>query len=83
MQYSALLTNPSLTSLRTSKNFNSDFLFTYQVNAWTALYVGYNSNLRDIVLASTDAGPRIVGNQDAFLNDGKQFFVKFSYLFRP
>ncbi len=37
LQYETVLSNPDLTSLETSKNFNGDFLFTYQVNPWTAL----------------------------------------------
>jgi hypothetical protein len=37
--------NQKFTALETRKNFNADLLLTYQVNPWTALYVGYNSNL--------------------------------------
>lgn len=49
----------------------------------TALYLGYNSNLQNLdpslfVLPSGD----LLRTPNFFLNDGRQFFVKFSYLFR-
>jgi hypothetical protein len=81
-QYNSQLTNPLLSTLPTDKNFNADFLFTYLVHPGTALYVGYNSNL-----ANLDPALRLdpVGNvirANRFINDGRQFFVKVSYLFR-
>jgi hypothetical protein len=80
-QYNSILANPSLTSLETTKNFNADFLFTYLVNPWTALYVGYNGNDQNINLVPTDTGTALVRSSD-FRNDANQFFVKFSYLLR-
>lgn len=82
LQYDALLTNRALTSLETTKNFNADFLAIYQVNPWTVLFVGYNSNLQNIDLVPEGAGSRIIRPRDRLINDGRQFFVKFSYLFR-
>ncbi|MGE0126513.1 MAG: DUF5916 domain-containing protein [Blastocatellales bacterium] len=82
LQYEALLANPSLTALETRKNFNADFLITYQLNPWTALYAGYNSNLQNLDLVTTPQGTRIARYPDRFINDGKQLFVKLSYLFR-
>jgi hypothetical protein len=81
-QYDALLANEDLTVLRTAKNFNADFLVTYLPHPGTALYVGYNSNLQNLDpnLHYTDFG--LARTRDRFINDGKQFFVKFSYLFR-
>jgi hypothetical protein len=76
-QYDALLTNPARTSAGKSRNFNADFLVTYLVHPGTALYVGYNSNFRRPGLSEN--GPP----QDRFTNDGRQFFVKVSYLLRP
>jgi hypothetical protein len=79
LQYETVLSNPEWTSLERSKNFNSDFLLTYLVNPWTALYVGYNDNRRDLDLLEPELG--ITGRRPwAFLNDSRQFFVKFSYL---
>lgn len=92
LQYNALLTENrpgdpdntyQLTSLPTSKNFNTDFLITYLVHPGTAVYVGYNSNLQNL-----DPGlaidPNLGGVQrsDRLINDGRLFFVKVSYLFR-
>jgi hypothetical protein len=82
LQYNSLLANPGMTSLQTAKNFNLDLLFTYQLNAWTALFVGYNTNQQNIELIEAATGPSVVRNADRFINDGRQFFVKFSYLFR-
>ena len=75
-QYNALLANALLTSNPTARGFNTDFLITYLVHPGTAVYVGYNSNL-------SRPGPPIGGPApDRFTNDGRQFFVKLSYLFR-
>jgi hypothetical protein len=81
-QYDALLANREFTALETRKNFNADLLLTYQLNPWTALYVGYNSNLQNLDLITTPRGTEIARTRDRFINDGKQLFVKFSYLFR-
>jgi len=83
-QYNAVLANPNFTSLQTSKNFNADFLFTYLIHPSTAVYVGYNSNLENIdeVPAPDGLGGvnHVAGGR--LRNDGRNFFVKASYLFR-
>ncbi len=81
-QYSTVLANAALTSLQTAKNFNADFLITYFVHPGTALYIGYNSNLQNLDprLLETDNG--LARTRNRYINDGKQFFVKLSYLFR-
>lgn len=80
LQYDALLANPGFTSLETRKSFNTDFLFAYQLNAWTAFYAGYNGNMQNIDLVPTPTGSEIVRTPGDFINDGRQFFAKFSYL---
>jgi hypothetical protein len=82
LQHETVLTNPALTALETGKNFNADFLITYLVNPWTALYIGYNGNAQNIALLPTATGSEIVRHRRRFINDAKQFFIKFSYLFR-
>ena len=77
-QYSTVLANPQFTSLQTTKNFNADFLFTYLINPWTALYVGYNGNLQNLDLFPTTMGEQILGTP-YFTHDARQFFIKFSY----
>lgn len=79
LQYDTVLVNPALTSLETSKNFNADFLFTYLVNPWTALFVGYNGNMQNINLLTSPTGNEII-RIPGFMHDARQFFVKFSYL---
>jgi hypothetical protein len=81
-QYNATLSNPLYTTLQNTKNFNADFLVTYMVHPGTAVYVGYNSNLQNLdpSLANTPDG--LLRTRDRFLNDGRQVFVKISYLFR-
>jgi hypothetical protein len=83
-QYSAVLAHPNFTSLATAKNFNTDFLVTYLVHPSTAVYVGYNSNLENIdelPAADGSGGVRHVAG-GRLRQDGRNFFVKASYLFR-
>jgi hypothetical protein len=76
VQYNALLTNPLFTSAETARSFNADFLITYLIHPGTAIYAGYNSDL-------SRPGPAVGPVDPArFVNDGRQFFVKASYLFR-
>jgi hypothetical protein len=82
LQYNSVLSNPTLTALPHTKNFNADFLVTYLVHPGTVLYVGYNGNAQNLDLIPTSSGAEIVRPRDRFVNDARQFFVKFSYLFR-
>ncbi len=79
LQYNAILPNPQSTALERRKNFNADFLFTYLVNPWTALYIGYNGNRQNLELLTEPAGSQLRRTNN-MLTDAKQFFVKFSYL---
>ena len=89
LQYNALLAGtPGVgspyTYLPTSRQFNADFLITYLVHPGTAIYVGYNSDLRNLdVFPLTPGSPGFVTNTaHGYINDSRQFFVKVSYLFR-
>jgi Domain of unknown function (DUF5916) len=79
-QYNTILPNEEMTSLQPTKQFNADFLVSYIVSPWTALYVGYNSDQQNINLIPTSTGSELL-RTNRFLNDGRQFFVKFSYYF--
>ena len=81
LQYDTVLANASRTSLDTTKKFNADFLFTYLLNPWTAVYVGYNGDYQNVDLLTSPAGAELIRTR-GFLNDGRQFFVKLSYLVR-
>lgn len=77
--------NQSLTSLERVRNWNTDLLVRYVLNPWTALYLGYNSNESNFqILEGTEAesGRRVVLTDGKLNNDGRQVFVKFSYLFQ-
>jgi hypothetical protein len=92
-QYTTTIANPGLTTLQTTKQFNGDVLFTYLLTPGTAVYVGYNSDLANIdpALQRTCGGLACAPGQifdglartpNSFINDGRQIFIKLSYLFR-
>jgi hypothetical protein len=83
-QYESVLANQAFTSVATTKNFNADFLFTYLVHPSTAVYVGYNSNVANIVspLMPDGNGDILYDPTGPLKNDGRNLFVKVSYLFR-
>jgi outer membrane receptor for ferrienterochelin and colicin len=84
MQYDATLANPINTSLQGTKQFNADFLVTYLVHPRTAVYIGYNSDLQNLDrgLVVDPATGLINRTPFGYINDGRQFFVKISYLFQ-
>lgn len=79
LQYDAVFASPPRTRLETRRNLNADVLFTYLLNPWTALHVGYNGNRQNIALQPTDVGRRVVRAGGMF-EDARQVFVKVSYL---
>jgi len=81
LDYAAVLPNPSLVKAEREKRIGVDLLFTYLVNPWTALYVGYTDRLENIGL--DPASPTGLGRLGApTRSTARQVFVKFSYLFR-
>ena len=81
-EYDAVLATPTFTSLQTTKNFNADFLVTYLVHPNTAVYVGYNSNLENILDPPQLDDMGNLARGKPLVNDGRNFFVKASYMFR-
>jgi len=82
-QYDTTLGNPGLTSLVNTKHFNGDVLFTYMVTPGTAIYAGYNSNLQNLdPTLQHDLAGNLLRTRNTFINDGRQIFLKASYLFR-
>jgi hypothetical protein len=81
-QYNTTQSHPELVALDPSKNFNYDFLFTYLIHPGTALYVGYNTDLSTLDPALVNGPNGLVQRPTQFINDGRQVFVKLSYLFR-
>jgi hypothetical protein len=83
LQYTSVLSNPLISSLSPAKGVNADFLITYLVHPGTAVYVGYNSDLQNLDRRLLNTPTGLLTTRDDFMNDGRQFFVKISYLWRP
>ena len=81
-EYNSVLANPAFTFLQTTKNFNADFLMTYLVHPSTAIYVGYNSNLENVLLPLRNDVDGDLLHGGRMRNDSRGLFVKASYLFR-
>ncbi len=81
-QYTTTLANPALTGLQSTKAFNGDVLFTYMITPGTAIYAGYNSNLQNLDRSLANTPDGLLRTRSSFLNDGRQVFIKLSYLFR-
>ena len=82
LQYEETQRDEALTSLDPGKNLNADFLVTYRLNPWTALYAGVNVNGQNLELLESSGGGRTLIRTDALSRDTHQFFVKGSYLLR-
>jgi hypothetical protein len=84
LQYNAVLSNPAISSLPRTKNFNTDFLITYLMHPGTAIYVGYNSDLANLNhnLELDPLTGTILTTPNGYINDSRQFFVKASYQYR-
>jgi hypothetical protein len=75
--------NPELSRLTREENLNLDVLFRYVLNPWSALYVGFNNNESNLqIVENAQGGTELVRTED-LARDGRQIFVKFSYLLQP
>ena len=85
-QYNGNPSNTVYTSLQNARNFNADVLFTYLVHPGTAIYVGYNTDVanvdRRLLPDPHDPTKFLLRTPNGYINDGRQFFVKVSYLLR-
>ena len=82
-QYTSLLSDPRLTSLSTTRNFNGDFLITWMRSPGTALYVGYNGNLQNYDPAlRLDPSGDVLRTRRGMISDARQVFAKVSYQIR-
>jgi hypothetical protein len=88
-EYDSTLANPLETSLQRTKDLQTQALLTWLPHPGTAIYVGYNNDIQNYshtlcsrVGGTCDPTQPILGRGDGYLNDGRQFFVKASYLFR-
>ena len=89
-QYQSTLVNPAETSLQHTKQVSTQALFTWLPHPGTAVYIGYNSDIQNLdrSLCNRLSGGGCDPNNTTpprsldYLNDGRQFFIKASYLFR-
>ena len=89
-KYDSTLANPSETSLLRTKQLGTEALFTWLPHPGTAIYVGYNDDLQNLDRSlcnrlpngSCDPKNTTPPRAESFLNDGRQIFIKASYLFR-
>jgi hypothetical protein len=75
--------NPALSRLTRDENLNLDVLFRYVLNPWSALYVGFNNNESNLQLVENEDGTTDLVRSEDLARDGRQLFVKFSYLLQP
>ena len=89
LEYDTTLANPVETSLARTKEVQTQALLTWLPHPGTVLYVGWNNDLQNYnhTLCAQQGGmcdptQPILPRGAGYLADGRQFFVKFSYLFR-
>ncbi len=89
VEYDSLHANPAETSLGRTKQVQTQALLTWLPHPGTAIYVGYNNDLQNLshTLCTRRGGvcdptEEILPRGQGYLNDGRQFFLKASYLLR-
>lgn len=81
-QYDATAADPDRVSVAPRRNLNADVLLTRLINPWTALYVGVNSNQRDLELVEAAPDSRLLRRTADLRPDAWQVFIKWSQLLR-
>jgi hypothetical protein len=90
VEYDTTLANPAETSIQRTKQLGTQALLTWLPHPGTAVYIGYNDDLQNLdrSLCNRLPGGACDPNDTTpprslnLLNDGRQVFVKASYLFR-
>jgi hypothetical protein len=89
VEYDSTLANPVETSLPRTKQVQTQALLTWLPHPGTVIYIGWNNDLQNFnhTLCAREGGTcdptdAILPRGPGYLNDGRQFFVKASYLFR-
>ncbi len=89
-EYDSTLANPAETSLLRTKDVQTQALLTWLPHPGTAIYVGYNNDIQNLDRSlcnrmpggGCDPNNTTPPRSSNYLNDGRQFFVKASYLLR-
>jgi hypothetical protein len=90
VQYDSVARNPLLSSLERTKQVSTQVLFAWLPHPGTAIYAGYNSDLQNLdhslctrlSTGECDGNLPIKPRGTDYLNDGREMFVKASYLLR-
>ena len=89
VEYDTTVANPAETSLARTKQVQTQALLTWLPHPGTVIYIGWNNDLQNYnhalcsrIDGACDPTQPILPRGPGYLNDGKQFFVKASYLFR-
>jgi len=90
VEYDSTLANAAETSLLRTKQVGTEALFTWLPHPGTAIYIGYNNDMQNLDRSLCnrlpsgvcDANNTTAPRAAQMLNDGRQIFVKASYLFR-
>jgi hypothetical protein len=90
VEYDSTLANAAWTSLQRTKEVGSQALLTWLPHPGTAVYIGYNSDLQNLDRklckgfpdGVCDASNTVAPQSSHFLDDGRQIFIKASYLWR-
>ena len=90
VEYDSTLANPLQTSLPRTKQVGTEALLTWLPHPGTAIYIGYNNDLQNLDRSlcnrlpggSCDPNNTVAPRSMQMLNDGRQIFIKASYLFR-
>lgn len=89
VEYDSTLANPVETSLQRTKQVGTQVLLTWLPHPGTAVYLGYNNDLKNLGRALCNRRPTGVCDASGptprspdYLNDGRQIFLKASYLLR-
>jgi hypothetical protein len=89
-EYDSTLANPARTSLLRTRQVATQALLTWLPHPGTAVYIGYSNDLQNLdrslcnrlVDHSCDPNNTTPPRTGPLLNDGRQIFIKASYLFR-
>jgi hypothetical protein len=90
VEYDTTLANPAETSIQRTKQVGTQALLTWLPHPGTAVYIGYNDDLQNLNRSLCNRVPSGACDPNDptppralnFLNDGRQVFIKASYLFR-
>lgn len=90
VEYDSTLANPAKTSLQRTRQVPTQALLTWLPHPGTAVYIGYSNDLQNLDRSlcnrlpngTCDPGNTTFPRTGPLLNDGRQIFVKGSYLFR-